>query len=64
MPHDELLEALHNYGCECNGTIVIEARHCRLLWDRNDGGSFEARRNNGAAQGNVEDVRKEHTTSL
>lgn len=31
VPHDKPLKALHNDGCECNGLVVIEARHCGLL---------------------------------
>lgn len=30
VPHDKPLEALHHNGCECNGTVVVEAGHQRL----------------------------------
>ncbi len=41
------LKLLHDDGCECNGPVVIEAGHCRLLWHRDDGGRLETCRDDG-----------------
>ncbi|KAK1792522.1 hypothetical protein P4O66_012459 [Electrophorus voltai] len=56
VSHDDSLEALHDDGCECDGTVVIETRHRGLLRHGDDGGGLEACWDNGAAQRDVEDV--------
>lgn len=56
MLQDKPLKALHDDGCECNGLVVIEAGHCGLLQDRDDGGSLETHQDDGAVQGCVKDA--------
>ncbi len=51
-----LIKELHDDECECNGPVVIEAGHCGILWHRDDSGSLETCRNNGAVRGCVKDV--------
>ena len=54
VPHDKPLKALHDGGSECNGTVVIEAGHLKLLWHRDDGGGLEAHWNDCSAQRDIE----------
>ncbi|KAI4883463.1 hypothetical protein NFI96_028489, partial [Prochilodus magdalenae] len=58
--HDKPLEALHDDRSECSGTVVVEAAHRGLLWDRDDGGGFEACWDDCSAQRDVQDVHFTH----
>ncbi|KAK1787962.1 hypothetical protein P4O66_016440 [Electrophorus voltai] len=56
VSHDESLKALHDDGCVCDGTVVVETRHRGLLRYGDDGGGLEACWDHGAAQRDIEDV--------
>ena len=47
---DQPLKTLHHYGCESDGTVVIQAGDVGFLWNGDNGCCFKAGRDDGLRQ--------------
>ena len=56
VSHDQPFKALHGYGRECYGSVVIEAGYLSVLGHRDYGGLLESCRYYRLGQGHDENI--------